>query len=279
MRHRLFSRIPGVRPLTFSGILLLGGMTFTVGATSAKQLGQDAEESRRPEVASEVAAVPAAAAPVAEAAPADPAEVALNTLAGHVTRMSDPEALRTAFKAYYNYKAANPGRVRKPYLYFVDMGLSNGTRRGYVFDMETLTLVEGPFTVAHGRGSSRVRNEVPKQFSNRPGSKATSLGLYLAQETYTFGGKSGGRAYRSVGLRMKGESGEFNNAARRRGVVAHGAPYVTAGEAGRSEGCPAMEQHRARKLLPMISNGGVVFIYSPNDTRWLANDPWVHHNS
>lgn len=203
------------------------------------------------------------------------ADVALRALSARVTRSSHSGALRTAFTAYYNYRAANPDAVRKPYLYYVDMGLDNRTARGYVFDMDRLTIVEGPFTVAHGRGSARQRDGVPTSFSNRPGSNATSLGLYLAQETYTFSGKSGGRRYSSVGLRMKGESGEFNSAARRRGIVAHGAPYVSANQAGRSEGCPAMEMGRAQRLLPMIANGGVVFIYSPTDPRWLRTDPWI----
>ena len=45
------------------------------------------------------------------------------------------------------------------------------------------------------------------------------LGLFVAEETYRFSGKSGGRSYRSVGLRMDGVSGGFNSAARRRGVA------------------------------------------------------------
>ena len=203
------------------------------------------------------------------------AEAAVRAFSGVVSRSSHPAALRTAFTAYYNYRDSHPDNVTKPYLYYVDMGLANSTPRGYVFDMDDLTLVEGPFTVAHGRGSSRTRDGVPSSFSNRPGSNATSLGLYLAQETYSFSGKSGGRRYRSVGLRMSGESGEFNDAARRRGIVAHGAPYVTRTSAGRSEGCPAMEMGRAQRLLPMIANGGMVFIYSPRDTRWLERDPWI----
>lgn len=203
------------------------------------------------------------------------ADEAVEVLSVHVTRASHPEALRTAFAAYHRYRAAHPDLVRKPYLYYVDLGLDNRTARGYVFDMERLTLVDGPFNVAHGTGSSRERNAVPTRFTNRPGSNASSLGLYLAQETYTFRGKAGGRAYTSVGLRMRGESGRFNSAARPRGVVAHGAPYVTAREAGRSQGCPAMEQHRAERLLPMLADGGVVFVYSPRDEAWLAGDPWI----
>ena len=201
---------------------------------------------------------------------------ALDALSPHVTVSSHPDALRSAFRAYFAFKAENPGRVRKPYLYFVDYGLSNATRRGYVFDMETLTLVDGPFTVAHGRGSSRSRNGVPSRFSNRSGSAMTSLGLYLTQETYGFVGHAGGGTYRSVGLRLQGVSGDFNDAARARGVVAHGAPYMSARDAGRSEGCPALEEFRAQRLLPMIANGSLVFLYSPNDPVWLEQDPWVN---
>lgn len=202
-------------------------------------------------------------------------EDALARLAGRVTRSSHADALRMTFRAYYSYRAANPGEVRNPYLYFVDLGLDNRTPRGWVFDMDALEVVDGPFMVSHGVGSSPQRNGVPTTFSNRPGSKASSLGLYLAQETYGFNGRAAGGRYSSIGLRMRGESGGFNGAARMRGVVAHGAPYVTPVDAGRSEGCPAMEQHRARRLLPLLADGGVVFIFSPNDRVWLQSDPWL----
>jgi hypothetical protein len=189
--------------------------------------------------------------------------------------LSHPAALRTAMEAYLNYRASRPDLVRKPYFFFVDLGLDNQTPRGFVFDMEELSLVDGPFMVAHGRGSSPARDGVPTSFSDREGSNASSLGVYLAEETYAFSGRSGGTAYRSVGLRLRGESGGFNGAARRRGIVSHGAPYVTASGAGRSEGCPAMEPHRAEHLLPLLANGGVVFVYSPNDPQWLQADPWL----
>jgi hypothetical protein len=69
-------------------------------------------------------------------------------------------------------------------------------------------------------------------------------------------------------------SGKYNSAARARRVVAHGAPYVTATKAGRSEGCPAMDPARAKRLLPLIADGGLIFLYSPNEADWVANDPW-----
>jgi hypothetical protein len=198
---------------------------------------------------------------------------ALAALASTVRRLSHPFALESAFRGYFAYKAAHPSDTN-PYLYFVDYGLPSTAPRGYVFDMKSLAIVEGPFTVAHGRGSSASQYGVPTRFTNASGSATTSLGLFVARETYSFSGKSGGRKYTSVGLRLDGLSQAFNDRALARGVVAHGAPYVTAKAAGRSEGCPAMEQDRAKRLLPKLANGGLVFLFAP-DADWMAKDPWI----
>lgn len=219
---------------------------------------------------------PAPATPAASTKEAARVSSALAALSDDVGRLSHKDALKLAFEAYFAFKAENPHRVRNPYFYFVDYGLDNRTPRGYVFNMEQLRLVEGPFIVAHGRGSSSGKNAVPTRFTNRHGSASTSLGLYVAGETYGFSGKSGGSYYTSIGLRMDGVSGRFNSAARARGVVVHGAPYVTASGAGRSEGCPAMEQSRARRLIPKIAKGGLVFLFSPRDGVWLDQDPWIN---
>ncbi len=215
------------------------------------------------------AAVPA---PVNEAV-LESTRSALDAFANVVRPLSHPKALETAFRSYFAFKAEHPDKVTKPYLYFVDYGMPNTAKRGYVFDMESRRVVEGPFTVAHGRGS-RERGGIPTLFSNRPGSAATSLGLYIAQETYAFRGTASGRRYSSIGLRLAGVSGDYNDKARARGVVAHGAPYVTPGRAGRSEGCPAMEQDRSRRLLPKLANGGMVFLFAP-ERDWMTDDPWV----
>ena len=202
------------------------------------------------------------------------AEVALGALRDLVGPLSHPRALEEAFHGYFAYKTAHPADVKKPYLYFVDYGLPSSTPRGYVFDMVTRTILEGPFTVAHGRGSSSNKEGVPTVFSNRSGSAATSLGLYLADDVYGFTGHSGGNAYASIGLRLTGLSTGYNDNAFARRVVAHGAPYVTATKAGRSEGCPAMEPARAERLLPKLANGGLVFLFAPRDD-WMASDPWL----
>ncbi len=200
-------------------------------------------------------------------------ESAVNAFAGVVRGLSRPEALETAFKSYFAYKTAHPNEVRKPYLYFVDFGQPATSKRGYVFDMEKLQVVDGPFTVAAGRGSASDGG-VPTRFSNASRSAATSLGLYVTKALYAFSGHSGGRAYNSVGLRLDGVSKGFNDNALARGVVAHGAPYVTPNKAGRSQGCPAMEPARAARLLPKLAEGALVFLFAPDQT-WLSSDPWV----
>lgn len=210
-------------------------------------------------------------APVSLAARVTEAVMALQA---YVKEQSHPDALESAVRSYLAFQQARPADVKKPFLYFVDFGLPGSTPRGYVFDMSNLSLVDGPFTVAHGRGSAPSGNVVPSRFSNENGSAATSLGLYVAQELYNFRGSAAGRKYTSIGMRMTGVSGSFNDQARERGVVAHGAPYVTASGAGRSEGCPAVEPARAERLLPLLSNGALVFLFAPK-AEWLGSDPWV----
>jgi hypothetical protein len=199
---------------------------------------------------------------------------AVQTLGSAVKELSNPKALDDAFGAYFAYRTQHPDDVKKPYLYFVDYGLSSTTARGYVFDMDALKVVDGPFMVAHGRGSSDTRYGVPTKFSNGSGSAMTSLGLYLTDALYNFTGHTGGQEYSSIGMRLDGLSTGFNDKAFARGVVAHGAPYVTPTGAGRSEGCPAMEPARAEKLLPKLANGSMVFLFAPNQN-WMNNDPWV----
>lgn len=199
---------------------------------------------------------------------------AVRTIGAVVRPLSHPKALETAFHSYFAYLAQHPDDVKKPYLYFVDYGLPSTEPRGYVFDMRALQIVDGPFTVAHGRGSSTSQYGIPTRFSNASGSAATSLGLYLAESTYSFHGRTGGQPYTSIGLKLKGVSQGFDDNALARGVVAHGAPYVTPTKAGRSEGCPAMEPQRAQRVLPELADGGMVFLFGLDST-WMANDPWV----
>jgi hypothetical protein len=248
---------------------LFAGSRFVPGADQPGPVLTAATEI----VTGKPAATPSSA--VATTGSSAAAEVAVNALSALVRPLSHPNALQDAFKSYFAYKAEHPEDVKKPYLYFVDYGLASTEPRGYVFDMESLKIVDGPFTVAHGRGSSTSQYGVPTRFSNASNSHATSLGLYVAEATYGFSGHAGGQAYSAIGMRLKGVSEGFNDNAFARRVVAHGAPYVTSSKAGRSEGCPAMEPDRAQRLLPKLANGGLVFLFAPDES-WMSKDPWVN---
>ncbi|HEX4682806.1 MAG TPA: murein L,D-transpeptidase catalytic domain family protein [Gemmatimonadaceae bacterium] len=256
--------------------LLIGGTAVLFGGTrlfpSADKPGPVLTAATAI-VTGNVKAAPAVAAP--KSSMAMETDNALKILSPLVTRLSSASALEDAFKAYFAYKTEHPDDVKKPYLYFVDYGLASTQVRGYVFDMNSLKIIDGPFTVAHGRGSSDSQYGVPTHFGNSSGSARTSLGLYVTKALYSFTGHTGGSAYSSIGMRLMGVSKGFNDLAYARGVVAHGAPYVTPTKAGRSEGCPAMEPARAQRLLPKLADGAMVFLYAP-DAKWLANDQWLN---
>jgi hypothetical protein len=262
-----------MRPPRYLQNLLLGASALSIAG--AHFVGN--HEQNGPVLTAAVAFVspksPRTNAPAASSV-AEFTRAALDKVAGTVRPLSQPRALEDAFRSYFAYKTAHPADVKKPFLYFVDYGLPSTTPRGYVFDMDSLRVVDGPFTVAHGRGSSTSQYGVPTRFSNSSGSAATSLGLYLTKSTYDFHGHAGGQAYSAIGMRLVGVSEGFNDNAFARRVVAHGAPYVTPSKAGRSEGCPAMEPGRAERLLPKLADGGMVFLFAP-DADWMARDPWI----
>jgi hypothetical protein len=121
--------------------------------------------------------------------------------------------------------------------------------------------------VAHGRGSGEDR---ATRFSNDEGSHQTSLGLYVANETYV-----GGNGY---SLRLDGLDPGYNDRARERLIVMHGADYVDPlqalrqGRLGRSYGCPAVRPAVARELIDQLKGGQLVFAYYP-DRAWLGSSP------
>jgi hypothetical protein len=126
---------------------------------------------------------------------------ALAAFTSVVRPLSHPRALEDAFRGYFAYKAAHPDDVKKPYLYFVDYGLPSTAPRGYVFDMDAHKIVDGPFMVAHGRGSSTKHDGVPTRFANEMGAATSSLGLFVCARDLCLPrilGRTGVRLHRSA---------------------------------------------------------------------------------
>ena len=147
-------------------------------------------------------------------------------------------------------------------LAIIDYSRSSLERRLWVFDLAQGRLLQREF-VAHGRQSGELFAE---RFSNLPGSHQSSLGLFRGAESYS------GRHGHS--LRLDGLEPGFNDKARERAIVIHGAPYVSdalvrsQGRLGRSLGCPAVSTAVARPLIDSIRGGSFVFAYYP-DPAWL----------
>lgn len=178
-----------------------------------------------------------------------------------------PDAIKLALTAYE--KAKNEGYTHKPYLTVIDYSKPSSQPRLAVFDLAKNKLLFQTF-VAHGKNSGDATST---RFSNDSHSLASSLGVFVTGETYE--GKHG------MSLRLNGLEPGFNDHARERGVVIHGADYVNAqvaqtyGKVGRSWGCPAVSSALVGPIIQAIKNGSVVFAYYP-DKRWLHSSSFLH---
>ena len=159
--------------------------------------------------------------------------------------------------------ATRSGLVEDPAtLTVIDYSRRSVDRRLWVFDLRTGRVLHHEL-VAHGQGTGGDRASA---FSNEPDSHQSSLGLFLTADTYV--GRNG------YSLRLDGLDPGFNDRARERAIVMHGAPYVSdafaraQGRLGRSWGCPALGDDVARTVIDRIKGGNLVFAYYP-DQEWL----------
>jgi hypothetical protein len=172
------------------------------------------------------------------------------------------EVLRLALDAAQT--ASERGLVRRrDIITVIDYSLPSTQPRLFVFDLAARKLLFREL-VAHGKNSGGDRTTF---FSNSPGSLATSLGLFVTEDTYM-----GGNGY---SLRLRGLEEGVNDMAGDRAIVMHGASYVSRaaitalGRLGRSWGCPAVRKEVARKIINTVRGGSAVFAYYPEKS-WLT---------
>lgn len=199
----------------------------------------------------------------AQAAPADDLVASLAPQADGLRT----EVLRLALES--SRAAAAKGLVPKPdLLTVIDYSIPSTKPRLFTFDLKERKLLFREH-VAHGVNSG---GNVPTDFSNHEGSRQTSLGLFVTDETYV-----GANGY---SLRLDGLERGVNDMARARAIVVHGAPYVDAaaarkqGRLGRSWGCPAVRAEIARTFINTIRGGSAIFAYYP-DRNWLASSRFL----
>jgi hypothetical protein len=178
------------------------------------------------------------------------------------------EALDYAVQGYEKLLAE--GVVEKTqYLTVIDFSQSSRKKRFYLLDMENNKVLVNTF-VSHGKNTGV---DMAERFSNTMNSEQSSLGFYVTGPTYI--GKHG------TSLRLKGLEEGFNSNAMARGVVVHGAAYVNAGRVnsgymGRSQGCPALPENEYAKIIDIIKDGSVMFIYHPSK-QYIQQSPVLNN--
>ena len=214
-------------------------------------------------VAREMASEHATSTPVADAANV----FAVNAWEAAEVRGIDPAVLKLAFAA--SRCATKSRAVTDPStLTIIDYSKASTEPRLWVLDLRSRELLYHEL-VAHGQGSG---GNYPTRFSNETDSHQTSLGLFVTEDTYV--GRNG------YSLRLNGLDRGFNDRARERAIVMHGAPYVNGdiskslGRLGRSHGCPAVRDAVARELIDRVKGGNLVFAYYP-DEQWLNSSKYL----
>jgi len=177
------------------------------------------------------------------------------------------QALRRALHAFACGQAR--GEFERPILTLVDYTRPSSERRLWVLDLAKGS-VRFHERVAHGRESGLRRAH---RFSNQPGSRQSSLGLFRTGGTYV--GRHG------YSLRLSGLEPGTNDLAAERHIVVHAAEYASEafatahGRLGRSWGCPALDPAVSHELIDTIREGTALFAHYP-DPDWLEASPFLH---
>ena len=213
------------------------------------------------------AALPASAAPAPHH---DSDESLLSALVKQAPGLRS-NVLRLALDAAS--RAAQRGLVqRRGVITVIDYSLPSSEPRLFVFDIAQQKLLFREL-VAHGKMSG---GDHATYFSNSPGSLATSLGLFVTEDTY--------EGHNGYSLRLKGLEEGVNDMAMDRAIVMHGAAYVSTeavhalGRLGRSWGCPAVRTAVAQKIIDTVRGGSAIFAYYPEKS-WLDTSEFLNHPS
>ncbi|MDO4728114.1 MAG: murein L,D-transpeptidase catalytic domain family protein [Bacteroidota bacterium] len=198
----------------------------------------------------------------AEIAPINFNEI-INHKKDSIREMYDTLALESliSFKAFEQglIGLENIAPANTNILSIIDFTLPSTAKRMVVLDLKEQKILHHTI-VAHGRNSGE---NYATSFSNTPNSYQSSLGFYLTENTYQ--GENG------YSLRLEGLDKGFNDNAKSRAVVIHGADYCSYefiknnGRIGRSMGCPSLPRDINDEVINTIKNGTLLYIYADNE--------------
>ncbi len=161
---------------------------------------------------------------------------------------------KKALRGYLFLKHTNR-LTNTQFLTILDFSKSSKHRRLWVIDLADKKVVYNEYA-AHGKNSG---NKFAQSFSNAANSRKSSLGFYVTGQTY-----NGKHRY---SLKLRGMESGFNSNAFARGIVMHGAHYVSEeiayaqNSVGRSFGCPAVSNEVNKKIVDLVKGGSCLFMY------------------
>jgi hypothetical protein len=173
----------------------------------------------------------------------------------------DKSVLQAALRAWDNAQRRGI-TVRLPYLTVIDYSRPSTEPRLWTFDMRERRLLFEEL-VSHGKNTG---DNLARDFSNKPGSLKSPLGVFVTGESYT--GRNG------LSMKLRGLEPGWNDKSEERAIVLHGADYVgpavaqRMGRLGRSWGCPAVRREAAKRIIETLRGGSIVVSYYP-DPVWL----------
>jgi len=166
----------------------------------------------------------------------------------------DFNVFKSAMEGYNTIDAPN-----KNLLSIIDYSKPSNEKRLFIIDVENRKLLYNTL-VAHGKKSGYVN---ATKFSNKYGSHKSSLGFFRTGNSY-FG-------KRGYSLQLEGLEEGINDNARQRGIVIHGANYVSEriangnGVIGRSWGCPAVSKKLSKEIINLLKGGSLLYIYADDE--------------
>jgi hypothetical protein len=180
----------------------------------------------------------------------------------------DFDLFRHALVGYFNLKRRG-ALPKEGIISIIDFCKSCNENRFYVIDLSRQKVLYHTL-VAHGRHSGNV---YARHFSNKRGSLKSSIGFFVTSDTYD--GEHGYSLY------LDGMDAGFNDNARVRGIVMHGAYYVGRsvikqyGRIGRSQGCPALPAGPHIDIIDAIAGGTCLFQFY-SDRQYLERSILLH---
>ena len=179
------------------------------------------------------------------------------------------EVFDKAYRGYINLRSAGKLNANKEIITVCNFNLPSTENRLWIIDLAKKKVLFNTY-VAHGEGSG---DDCSLSFSNDANSHKSSLGFYVTGDIYD--GDHGTSLY------LNGLDEGYNDAAYERGIVVHGAAYVSdkfiaeKQRLGHSWGCPAVPSKLSLPIVNTIKEGTCLFIYYP-DSKYLASSYWMN---